>query len=255
MTGRFCSSGTFLKCKSIAWAPARNSSKVLKPNCKAIGRPTADHTEYRPPTQSQKGKILDSSIPNCLAAEIFAVTANKEFAICPLVQSLSLSQLTTTLAFMVVSKVVNDFETMMTRVLLGWARSKIRDSSAVSMLAKKCIRMPRLSIPGTCARASIARRGPRSDPPMPMWITSVTPTHLLHSASMRRHTSAMAGMTSVPSSITGDLERLRSAEWRAGRSSLRLICLPANISVMKPSSLDLRANENNLSHCAALIFW
>ena len=63
--------------------------------------------------------MLSSSTPNSLAAGTLAVTAYKEFAICPLLQSLSLSQLTTALAFMVVSKVVNDFETMMTRVLLG----------------------------------------------------------------------------------------------------------------------------------------
>ena len=107
-------------------------------------------------------------MPNTLAAVTFAVTANKEFAICPLVQSLSLSQLTTALAFIVVSKVVNDFETMMMRVLLGWARSRMRANSAVSILAKKCIRMPRLSIPGTWARASIARRGPKSEPPIPI---------------------------------------------------------------------------------------
>ena len=63
--------------------------------------------------------MLSSSIPKVLAAAILAVTANKECAICPLVQSLSLSQFTTALAFMVVSKVVKDFETIMTRVLLG----------------------------------------------------------------------------------------------------------------------------------------
>ena len=65
---------------------------------------------------------------------------------------------------------------------------------------------------------------------------------------MRRHTSVTAGITSLPSSITGDLERLRSAECKAGRSSLRLTYLPANISAIKLSSLDLRAKVNNLSH-------
>ena len=199
--------------------------------------------------------MLSSSTPNSLAAGIFAVTANSALAIWPLVQLLSLSQFTTALAFMVVSRVVNDFETIMTRVLFGWARSRIRASSAVSILAKKCMRIPRLSIPGTCANASIAKRGPKSEPPIPMWMTSVTPTHLLQSASIRRHTSTTAGMTSEPSRKTGVLERLRNAEWRAGRSSLQLICLPANISAINSFTLDLLALENSFFHSAALMFW
>ena len=75
--GIFLSYGSFLKWLSISLAPLSSFSKFSKPIFKIIGKPTEDHKEYLPPTQSQIGKILFSSIPNSFALLVLAVTPKK----------------------------------------------------------------------------------------------------------------------------------------------------------------------------------
>src|SRR3546814_19223017 len=57
MTGRLAASGAERKCSSLSLAPSRNSWKRAGPTAIITGRPMADHTESRPPTQSQKPKM------------------------------------------------------------------------------------------------------------------------------------------------------------------------------------------------------
>ena len=65
VTGTFSSNGAVAKCSSMFQAPSRNFSMVSKPYWSDSGSiPTAEHTEYRPPTQSQNAKALSGSMPN-----------------------------------------------------------------------------------------------------------------------------------------------------------------------------------------------
>ena len=175
------------------------------------------------------------------------------FSICDLVRLFVFSQLTTVLAFIMVSKVVNDLETIIIRVLWCCALSRICANSALSTLATKCMRMPRLG--AACARACTTKRGPKSEPPIPIWITSVMPTHLLHSAAMRCQTSAMAGMTSAPLSCTGVFVRLRRAVWRTARFSLALMASPANILATNPLTSASLALWKRACHSEEWIPW
>ena len=75
-----------------------------------IGKPTDDHKEYLPPTQSQIGKILFSSIPNSFAFLVLAVTPKKCFFRLCLLLDLSLNQFLQTFAFFSVSIVPKDFD-------------------------------------------------------------------------------------------------------------------------------------------------
>ena len=53
---------------SMSWAPFRNCSTMGKPYCRDSGNtPTAEQTEKRPPTQSQKPNTLSALIPNATA--------------------------------------------------------------------------------------------------------------------------------------------------------------------------------------------
>ena len=45
ITGMFCSNGVFLKCSSLAWAPANNCLKLSNPMPKEIDKPIALHKE------------------------------------------------------------------------------------------------------------------------------------------------------------------------------------------------------------------
>ena len=112
--GMFSLIGAVSKWQSMACAPSRNFCMTTEPYCNDKGTiPTAEHTEKRPPTQSQKPNTLLSSIPNA-----FVLSRAVETAImCLLTESgpsFSTSQERTVRAFNIVSAVVNVFEMTMT---------------------------------------------------------------------------------------------------------------------------------------------
>ena len=158
-------------------------------------------------------------------------------------------------AFSMVSAVLKDLDTINTLVLFAWARSKIWLSSALSILAAKWTRILRFVLFVEWAKAWTARRGPKSEPPIPIWIKSVTPTHLLHRPSIRCHTSAIAGMTSCPRWSTGLLSRLRRAVCKAGRCSDVLTRPPVNKSLICPCRPIWSAFANKRPHSFWSIPW
>ena len=82
--------------------------------------------------------------------------------------------------------------------------------------------------------------GPRSEPPMPILTTSViflpvapfsAPERMpSENSPMAASTALTSGITSRPSTMTGVLERLRSAVCSTARSSVMLMISPANIA-------------------------
>ncbi len=77
ITGMLLSKEVSLKCSSILLAPLSNLSKLSKPTAKLMDKPTADHKEKRPPTQSHIGKILSGLIPKLVTFSMLVETATK----------------------------------------------------------------------------------------------------------------------------------------------------------------------------------
>jgi hypothetical protein len=82
MTGKLSSNLVSVKCLSISWAPNKSCSKFSYPIDKAMERPMADQSEYRPPTQSQNLNMFDEEIPNEVTAEVLVERATKCLATC-----------------------------------------------------------------------------------------------------------------------------------------------------------------------------
>ncbi len=55
ITGRFSCGGALRKCSSILFAPVSSFLNSFIPMDNAMGKPMADQSEYRPPTQSHIG--------------------------------------------------------------------------------------------------------------------------------------------------------------------------------------------------------
>ncbi len=147
--------------------PLRNAVKAPHPRPIAQDNPTADQIEYRPPTQSQNGNTRSAATPNSPAAATLALTAAKWFP-APSTPSVAASHSLAAVAFARVSRVVKVFETAITRVSSGSSPARAAAISAPSTLAAK-----RNSIFGSSGlSASQTSRGPRSEPPMPMWTTA-----------------------------------------------------------------------------------
>ena len=122
--------------RSAAWAPASSRSKHGMPAAMAIGNPTEDQSEKRPPTQSWNGKMLQSGSPQSTAASAFAVAAItwRAGASGP---SAAASHARTLFALAMVSSVVKVFEAITASVDAGSIPARARSSSAASMLATK----------------------------------------------------------------------------------------------------------------------
>ena len=211
----FLSTGASRKWRSIACAPASSSRNRSMPAAIATGSPIADHSEYRPPTQSHVSNTLPGSIPNSTAAARSADTAAKcratasppaapppSTAPSPLAVGTALpplragrpcphgtrrprdtasalwtapppkaeaSQRRAARAFAIVSRVVKVLDATMNSVRAGSSPARTEVRCAPSRLETKCTRGP----PACGASARQAIRGPRSDPPMPMFTTSV----------------------------------------------------------------------------------
>ena len=150
----------------MAWAPASSASKPARPMATATGSPITDHSEVRPPTPSSKAKQRPT--PNSRAASGRAVSATKCAA-----RSLppwASNQARAEVALRSVSAVPKLLDATMNSVRSGFSPRSTAASSWPSMLATKCRRGASGSTCG--ASACSARRGPRSEPPMPMCTTS-----------------------------------------------------------------------------------
>ena len=98
----------------------------------------------------------------------------------------------------------------------------------------------------SCRSAWWAIAGPRSDPPMPMFTTvriglPVCPTHSpdrtrSENAAIRSRTAWTSGTTFSPSTTNSPSRGMRSATWPTARSSVTLMCSPANIASMRARS-------------------
>ncbi len=115
-TGMFSSRGACVKWVSISNAPSSNPLKFSNPKAREIGRPIADQSEYRPPTQSHMGKMFSSAIPNSVAALTFEDTATKCLAMSCCVPPDFKNHSFAVSVFCNVSWVENDFEDITTKV-------------------------------------------------------------------------------------------------------------------------------------------
>ncbi|MNN32401.1 hypothetical protein D3C81_1461230 [compost metagenome] len=222
----------------MARAPSSRSSKASKPTASAIDRPTDDHSEKRPPIQSQNSNMLAGSMPNSVTASRLVDTATKCRASWFSATPLRRNQSRMLRALAMVSSVVNVLEQMITSVRAGLRRTSVSASSVPSTLETKWMRGPVWS--PRCASARQTMRGPRSEPPMPMLTTSVMvwpvepvqapPRTRSEKSCMRQRTSWMAGITETPSTLNGASGSARSATCRAARSSVVLMCSPANMA-------------------------
>ena len=171
--GRFCASGAEKKCASIACAPCSIWRNCSAPMAIAIGRPMADHSEKRPPTQSQKPRVRE--MPNSAAASVLVVSATKCWlmlqASCgcglpPCARNHSRAER----ALSMVSAVVKDLEAIRNSVFSGRTLRSTCPSSCPSTLETKwkCL-SPSTQSSSACTTTS----GPRCEPPMPILTTSV----------------------------------------------------------------------------------
>ncbi len=148
-------------------APSRKASKASHPRAMAQESPTADQMEKRPPTQSQKANTRSGATPKASALSGAAETAAK-WARAPSSPSAARNQARAASALARVSRVVKVFDTATTRVVAG-----SRPASAATISAGSTLAANRSSIgASTGFSASHTRRGPRSEPPMPMWTTA-----------------------------------------------------------------------------------
>ena len=91
-----------------------------------------------------------------------------------------------------VSCVVKVLLATMMSVVSGFRLRSVLCSAQASGLLTKCTRTPVLPSLHSGARASAAMRGPRSEPPMPMFTTSVMARPVLPLTSPERTRSAKA---------------------------------------------------------------
>src|SRR6056300_809173 len=197
------------------------------------GKPIADQTLYRPPTQSQKPNMLLVSIPNFETPSAFVLTATKCFATSDGAPPSAKNHSFALCAFFMVSCVVKVLEAMMKRVVSWLTFFKTSHKSAPSTFATK---WKFISSVTKGFNALITMRGPKSLPPIPIFTTSVIrfpvqPFHepertsLLNAANFAQ-TALISGITSLPStSIAFPLMFLR-AVCNTERPSVTLILSP-----------------------------
>ena len=146
-------------------------------------------------------------------------------------------------ALVIVSTVVKVFDETMNKVRDGSSPRKVSPMSAPSTLETKWLRSCG-GAKGASARVAIA--GPRSEPPMPILMTSVIGWPSAPRTRPSRTSAAKvsifsrvpitSGMTSLPSTSTGLPEKLRKAVCRTARFSVTLIFSPANIAARLAST-------------------
>ena len=97
--------------------------------------PTAEHTEYRPPTQSQNANALSGSMPNSETSLRLVETATMCLATASL-PSAAMIHCRTVRALSIVSAVVNVFDTTTTSVVSGSKPLSDRATSTGSTFAR-----------------------------------------------------------------------------------------------------------------------
>mmetsp|Transcript_8509 Transcript_8509/g.22403 ORF Transcript_8509/g.22403 Transcript_8509/m.22403 type:complete len:273 (-) Transcript_8509:222-1040(-) len=242
-TGRFCSSGASAKCTSMSCAPARNASTTSVPYCSDSGMsPTAEHTEKRPPTQSQNPNALLGSIPNCSTAERFVLTATMclRTASSP---SASAIHLRIVRALSIVSAVVKVFETTTTSVASGESPSVARATSTGSTLARKRSRRPAAASLAAASQrsASYTNSGPRYEPPIPIATTSVSglpvaptndpPRTAAENSAILARTARTCSTTFSPSTM------IRAAPCFGARNAVCSTARPSVVLIFSPASI------------------
>mmetsp|Transcript_18462 Transcript_18462/g.38428 ORF Transcript_18462/g.38428 Transcript_18462/m.38428 type:complete len:355 (+) Transcript_18462:858-1922(+) len=267
VTGMFFSKGAFKKCWSMSLAPSRNCSITPKPYCSERGSmPTALHTLYRPPTQSQNSKMLSGSIPNCVTSFVLVETATMclETASSP---SSEVIHLRTVRAFSIVSAVVKVLETITTMVV-SWLRPlRALATSTGSTFARKrsCLPWAFTEAAGSVRRAVCTKRGPRKLPPMPMATTllmglPVAPSHSpLRTALVKclilSRTRQTSSTTFLPSTISSSLLAARVAVWSTLRCSVSLICSPENMAWIFSRRPASSASSKSRSSVLGVTLW
>mmetsp|Transcript_5945 Transcript_5945/g.19942 ORF Transcript_5945/g.19942 Transcript_5945/m.19942 type:complete len:254 (-) Transcript_5945:495-1256(-) len=240
-------------------APFKNCSHVSNPYCNANGNmPTAEQTEYLPPTQSQNANAFFGSMPNSLTNFKLVDTAT----MCLLTASLpnaAMIHCRTVLAFNIVSAVVNVFETTTTNVVSGFNPFKALATSTGSTLAKNLKFLPCAS--AACDwfvfNAVCTNNGPKNDPPIPTHTTSVSgnPVCPTHSPFLTRsekslilsNTSCTSGTTFDPSTLmTFDLGAL-VATCKTALFSVEFIASPENMALIFSFTPLALANAYNFS--------
>ena len=141
----------------------------MDPIDSAIGSPIEAHIEYLPPTQSQNPKTFSFFIPNSFVALRLVDNATMLLLISLSVSS-DKSQSFAVLALVIVSIVVNVFEAIRINVLFGFKPNVVSIKSLPSTLEIKCKLGPSFE---KAFNALTLITGPKSDPPIPILITSV----------------------------------------------------------------------------------
>mmetsp|Transcript_25757 Transcript_25757/g.57013 ORF Transcript_25757/g.57013 Transcript_25757/m.57013 type:complete len:361 (-) Transcript_25757:43-1125(-) len=268
-TGRLLRRGASKKCVSMLCAPARNCCTTGNPYCSERGTtPTAEETEKRPPTQSQKPNTLSAEMPKAVALGMAVLTAimcwrmTSAGAPC----TLSSSHFLMVRALSMVSAVVKVFETTITRVLSASRPLSALETSTGSTFARKRRVRPaaRLAATGSVRSASNTNSGPRKDPPMPTATTvcrglPVAPSHsplrtLSVKAAIFCSTACTSGTTSAPSTTKLLSFGERRATCITARSSVALMCTPAAILARLSSSPAAPARSYSMSMVSGCMF-
>ena len=190
-------------------------------------------------------------MPNLRTSSVAVDTATKCLGTAASSPELASSHARALRAFVSVSCVVKVLLSTMKSVCSGSTSATASDRCVPSTFDTKCARMPFFQY-GASARLAMA--GPRSLPPMPMFTTSVMGLPVwpfqapLRTLSVKprifARTAFTSGITSLPSTRMGRLERLRSATWSTARFSVRLIFSPAIILSRHANTSACRARSN-----------
>lgn len=189
----------------------------------------------------KNSKLLPGSIPNSLTSFRLVDTATMCLATAPSPSS-AVSHVRTVRAFSIVSTVVNVFDTTTTRVVSGDRPLSARATSIGSTLARKrsCLPWASSAASWSVRKAVWTKSGPRKEPPMPTATTEVRgfPVAPFHSpdltfsekALILSSTSQTSGTTSFPSATSLAPRGALVATCSTARSSVELMCSPANIA-------------------------
>ena len=209
--------------------------------------PTGPQTEYLPPTQSPNPKTASSGTPNSRVLAKALETAAKCFHP-PSPPSALCSHRFARRAFSIVSAVVKVFDATITNVLAGSSLESTSEALAPSTFEMKWTR----SLPAYGNKALHAISGPRCDPPIPIFTTSVkrspVPDRRLPSriSALKQAIASkvfrIPGLMSFPSTIRGGPSGFRRAVCRTALPSVELIGSPSNIASRLPLTSASRAS-------------
>lgn len=209
---------------------------------------------------------LPGSIPNSLTSFRLVDTATMCLATASAPSS-AVSHVRTVRALSIVSTVVKVFDTTTTSVVSGSRPLSARATSIGSTLARKRSCLPEASSADSWSvrRAVCTKSGPRKDPPMPIATTDVSglpvaPTHspdrtFSENALILSSTSQTSGTTSLPSATSLAPRGARVATCSTARSSVELMCSPANIAWILDFKLARSASLSSSSCVRGVWRW